>query len=269
MKTIEIITEAKDILALVNYLCSQEKNLSYKLCREQDIILKASSPNIAPQWIIPITISGKDHIKYLIFNHEFCSLKSVKMSNGVDMNDFIKKSGSRAWTSFFHQWDIKGKRVVTKFAISEKKEQIYLPQFLGMCCYDEHQIDCPVLFLTPKDIINNFPCKDVINRVKNIELKITSYDEPIWLLTQKTGKKYVIYPCALHRFYDVLNITHIFPGELKNPQKNEEFLVGHLIGGVISPLIAFKISSKQELSVIRFSEMNLKQSNENTITEIL
>ncbi len=269
MKTIELITEAKDILALVGYLCSQAKGLEYKLCREQDIILRASSPDVTPQWIIPMTILGKEYIKYLIFNHEFCSLESVNVGNGFDIDDFIEKNNSNAWTSVFRQWQIKGKSVVTKFAISEKREQIYLPQFLGMSCYYEHRTDCPLLFLTPTDILNNFPFKEVIKGVKNIELKITSYDEPIWLLTQKTGKKYIIYPCALHRFYDELNVTHLFPGELKNPQENEDFLVGHLIGKTIYPVIAFKISSKQELSVIRFSEMNLKSSKDNMMTDIL
>lgn len=267
MKTIEIITDAKDILALVDYLCSSKENLQYQLCQEPDIKLKVSSPDIPPQWIIPITISGKEHIKYFIFNHAFCSLKSIKINNGFDINDFIKKSSSQ--TKHFHQWEIKGKSVITKFVIYEKREPIYLPQLLGSRCYDEHQTDCPVLFLTPNDIMNNFPFKEVINGVKNIELKITSYDEPIWLLTQKTGKKYVIYPCALHRFYDEFNVTHFFPGKLKTPQKGEEFLVGHLIGGIISPLIAFKISSEQELSIIRFSEMDLKPSKDSIITEIL
>lgn len=269
MKTIEIITNAQDILALANYLCTQEKGINYKLCREQDIILKASSPDIAPQWIIPITISDKKHLKYLIFNHDFCTLKSIKINKGFDIDDFIEKNNTLAWHSKFRQWEIKDKSVITKFVISEKREQIYLPQFLGRRCYYEHQTDCPVLFLTPNDIMNNFSFKEIINGVKNIELKITSYDEPIWLLTQKNGKKYIIYPCALHRFYDELNVTHIFPGELKNPQKDEEFLVGHLIGETISPVIAFKISSKQELSVIRFSEMSLKPSKDNIIANIL
>ena len=269
MKTIEIITDAKDILALVNYLYSKEDKFRYKLCKEQDIILKASPPDITPQWIIPITISGKEHIQYLIYNHEFCSLESINVRNGLDIDNFIEKNNSKAWTSFFHQWNIEDKSVVTKFVISEKREQIYLPQYLGSCCYYEHQTDCPVLFLTPNDIMNNFPFKEIINGVKNIELKITSYDEPIWLLTQKTGKKYIIYPCALHRFYDELNITHIFPGELRNPKKDEEFLVEHIIGKIILPLMAFRVKNEQELSIIRFSEMNLKPSTENIITKIL
>ena len=94
--------------------------------------------------------------------------------------------------------------------------------------------------------------------MKSIELKVTSYDEPVWLLTQKNGRQYVIYPCALHRFCDKLNVTHDFAGELRNPQKNEEFLVYHSIGGeVICSLIAFKVKGEQELSLLRFSEMNL------------
>ena len=269
MKTIKTITTAKDILALVNYLCSQEIGMRYQLCKEQDILLKASYPDITPQWIIPITISGKEHINCLIFKHEFCSLASIKKVKGLCIEDFIKKSNSNAWHSHFHNWVIKDKSVITQFTISEKKENIYLPQYLGLRCYDEHQTDCPILFLTPDDIINNFPFKEVINGVKDIKLKITDYNEPVWLLTQKAGKKYIIYPCALHRFYDELNVTHLFPGELKDPQKDEDFLVSHLIGGIISPLIAFKINSKQELSVIRFSEMNLKKQNNNIMSEIL
>lgn len=269
MKTIEIITNAKDIVALVDYLCSKEKGLQYKSCREQDIILKASSPDITPQWIIPIKISGKEHIKYLIFNHEFCSLKSIDVRNELDIDNMIERGNTKAWHSHYYRWDIQGKNVVTKFAISAKREQIYLPQYLGSCCYYEHQTDCPVLFLTPNDIMNNFPFKEIIDEVKDIKLKITSYDEPIWLLTQKTGKKYIIYPCALHRFYDELNVTHIFPGELRDPKKDEEFLVRHIIGKIISPLIAFRVKNKQELSVMRFSKMNLKPLTDNIITKIL
>ena len=100
---------------------------------------------------------------------------------------------------------------------------------------------------------------------KDIFLNLQKKESLLWNL----GKKYIIYPCALHRFYDELNVTHLFPGELKDPQKDKDFLVSHLIGGIISPLIAFKINSKQELSVIRFSEMNLKKQNNDIMSEIL
>ena len=50
-----------------------------------------------------------------------------------------------------------------------------------------------MLFLTGDDVIDAFPFREVVNHAKNIELKVTSYNEPVWLLTQKNGKEYVIY----------------------------------------------------------------------------
>ena len=44
MKTVETITTAKDILALVDFVCSQETEREYKLCDEQEIRLEYSFP---------------------------------------------------------------------------------------------------------------------------------------------------------------------------------------------------------------------------------
>ena len=70
-----------------------------------------------------------------------------------------------------------------------------------------------MLFLTSEEFIKGFPFGDVVKDVKTIELKVTSYNEPVCLLTEKSGKRYIIYPYALYRFYDEPNITHDFVGE--------------------------------------------------------
>ena len=67
MKTTKTITTAKDILALVNFICSHKAGLEYKLCDEKDIRLEYHLPDDAPRWIVPLTISGKEEIKYFIF----------------------------------------------------------------------------------------------------------------------------------------------------------------------------------------------------------
>lgn len=258
MKTVETITTAKDILALVDFICSQKTDREYKLCDEQEIRLEYSFPKEAPKWIVPITISGKEEIKYFIFDHEYCSLYLQKEYKGLISVGGCKINEVDAWSAS-HHWLIEDGAVKTVFIIPDDVETTNIPSYWVYRCYFEHQPSCPVLFLTPEDVINAFPFKDIVRNVKSIELKVTSYDEPVWLLTQKNGRQYVIYPCALHRFCDKLNVTHYFDGELRNPQKNEEFLVYHSIGGeVVCSLVALKVKDEQELSLLRFSEMSIK-----------
>ena len=58
------------------------------------------------------------------------------------------------------------------------------------------------------------------------------------------------------------DFTHNFVEELRDPKKDEEFLVWHYLGGyIIYPVIAFKVKNEQELSVLRFSEMKLNKKD--------
>ena len=258
MKTTKTLTTAKDILALVNFICSHTADSEYKLCDEKDIRLEYNIPDQAPKWIIPVTISGKEEIEYFIFDHEFCSLSVQRTYPHWITVSFLKLTDTPAWNSYFHHWNIEGKTVESVFNTTDKENPIILPDYWWNRSYNEHQPICPILFLTPQDIINAFPFKDIVKDVKNIELKVTSYDEPVWVLTQNNGQEFVIYPCALNLFCDELNVSHDFGGDFRNPQKDEEFLVGHFLGqSVIAPLIAFKVKNEQELSILRFSEMSL------------
>ena len=258
MRQITTITTAKDILALVDFFCKQKTDKKYKLCDETEVRLEYSFPYFAPKWYVPITICGKEEIKYFIFDHEFCSLTVRRQYPHHSTEGSVKLADVMAWGSYFHHWTVKDDVVETTFFTIRKVNPICLPDYWAVRCYNEHQSPCPVLFLTPENIIKGFPFRDVVKDVKNIELKVTSYNEPVWLLTERSGKSCIIYPCALHRFYDEPNITHDFVGELRNPQKNEEFLVMHDVGGdVVYPVIAFKLKNEQELSILRFSEMKL------------
>ena len=260
MKTVETITTAKDILALVDFICSRETKREYKLCNEQEIRLEYSFPTEAPRWIVPVTISGKEEIKYFIFDHEYCSLSLQKEYEGLVSVGGCKINEVDAWGAS-HHWLIEDGVVKTVFTISDsdEAETTNIPGYWVYRCYFEHQPSCSVLFLTPDDVMNAFPFRDIVKNVKSIELKVTSYNEPVWLLTQNNGRQYVIYPCALHRFCDKLNVTHYFDGELRNPQKDEKFLVYHSVGGeVVCSLIALKVKDEQELTLLRFSEMNTK-----------
>lgn len=263
MRIIETITTAKDILALVDYVCSQRTDIEYKLCAEHEIKLEYSFPIEAPKWIVPITFChlnrrDKYRTKYFIFDHEFCSLTVQNAEPNQTITYSAKLTDLDAWISHFHYWIINDEVVKTVFTIIHDAKPIYLPDHWVSRCFNEHQHPCQVLFLTPDDVMNGFPFREIVKQVKNIELKVTSYNEPVWLLTQNTGKKYVIYPCSLHRFCDELNVSHDFDGELRRPQKNEEFLVSHFVSHGIYPVIAFKAKNEQELSILRFSEMNLK-----------
>ena len=262
MKTITTFTTAKDIIALVNLICKQHIDKEYKLGDESEVRLEYSFPDVAPKWSVPITISGKEDIKYFVFDHEFCSLAVVRQYPHHCLADSAKLADVGAWNSYFHHWNINNNMVETVFNCIRSVDPICLPDYWIDRCYNEHQSSCPVLFLTPEDIIKGFPFRDFIKDVKKIELKVTNYNEPLWLLTENSGENHIIYPCALHRFYDKPNFTHNFVGELRNPQKNEEFLVWHYTGGyIIYPVIAFKVKNEQELSVLRFSEMKLNKKD--------
>lgn len=268
MREIRTITTAKDILALVEFICSHKTGLKYELCTEQEIRLEYSFPDEAPRWFVPVTIFGKEEIKYFIFDHEFCSLTVHRQYPHHSTEGSVKLADVVAWGSYFHHWIVKDNVVETRFLTIRHVNTICLPDYWVGRCYNEHQSSCPVLFLTPEDVIKGFPFRDVVKDVKTIELKVTSYNEPVWLLTEKSGKSCIIYPCALHRFYDEPNITHDFVGELRNPQKNEEFLVAHDIGGsVIYPLVAFKVKNEQELSILRYCEM--KQINNSDFNDFV
>lgn len=258
MKTVKTMTTSKDILALVDYICSQKTDMKYKLCSEQEIRLEYSFPQTPPQWIVPVTMSENKTVKYFIFEHQFCSLSVQNEEPDLIGAHFPEKADVETWGSPFHRWIVNKNVVRTVFTNPQKALPVSFPAYWGKCCYYEYQPPCPILFLTPDDVLNAFPFREIVKGVKNIELKITSYNEPVWLLTQNSGKEYIIYPCALHRFYDEPNITHDFAGELSPPQKNEEFMVSHFIGRIICPLLAFKAKNKQELSILRFSEMNLR-----------
>lgn len=266
MKVVKTTTTAKDVLSLVDYFCAHKHGLSYKLCNEKEIRLEHSDPGTAPKWIVPVTFTdntsdAKTQIKYFIFDHEFCSLFVQDQKPRPSILSPLKSKDDFSWVSSFYHWivekDANGKYVVkTVFNIPKTCDPVPLPDYLGDRCFFEYNPRCPVLFLTGDDVIDAFPFREVVNHAKNIELKVTSYNEPVWLLTQKNGKEYVIYPFALHRFYDELDITHKF-GELRNPKRNEEFLVYHEVSGTVVPLISLKAKDNQNLSIVRFSKMKL------------
>ena len=254
MKKTETITTAEDILALVDYICSQKTDITYKLCNKQEIRLLAEK---APEWIVPVKVcdlNSKNNYqtKYFIFNHELCSL-TVQTKKPEKSPLMVK---TKVQNLPFHHWIIKDETVKTVFATTQRP--LVLPNHWVYRCFNEHQAPCQVLFLTPQDILDGFPFRQIVKEVKNIELKVTSYDDPVWLLTQNTGKEYIIYPCSLHRFCDELNITHNFGKQLRTPQTDEEFLVAHETSKELCSLFAFKVKSSQELSILRFSELNLQ-----------
>ena len=264
MKVIKTTTTAKDVLSLVNYFCAHNNTTTYKLCNENEIILEHSIPQIAPKWIVPVIFTNdnkKEQIKYFVFDHEFCSLSVQTKKPEVTDASPLKDKDLFSWISSFHHWIVEkdsfGKDIVeTVFNIPKTCDPVPLPDYLGDRCFFEYNPRCPVLFLTADDVLDAFPFREVISKTKNIELKVTEYNEPVWLLTHGNGKQYVVYPFALHRFYDEPDVTHRF-GELRNPKDNEEFLVYHEIAGTVAPLISLKSKGNQKLSVIRFSKMKL------------
>lgn len=263
MKNVKLTTTAKDILSLVNYVCSKRTNLDYTLCNESEVQLEYPFPESAPKWIVPVTFHNQNagdetQIKYFIFDHEFCSLYVQNENPNIFIRSVLRDRNSITWLSVFHHWRIKQDAlgnyiVVTVFNIPKTESSIQLTNRN----FYESTPRCPVLFLTCQDIMNAFPFKEIISQVKSIELKVTNYNEVVWLLTQQTGKKYVIYPFILHRFYDELeDLIHI--EELRDPQVGENFLVHHQMSDIIFPLIAFKMENEQELSVLSFGKMKLK-----------
>ena len=261
MRTIRVKTTAKDILALIDCICSQKKDLQYTLCGEKDVRLEYSFPDYAPRWIVPVSIVGYEEIKYFIFDHEFCFLTVRRSYTHRGTEGSVKLTETAAWASYFYHWIIEKQIIESDFTTISKVKPICLPDYWYNRDYCEHQPACPVLFLRAKEVINGFPFRDIVNGVESVELKVTSDDEPVWLLTKNTGEQFVIYPCALHRFCDELKVDGHDFGKLRNPKKGEEFLVGHCCCSVVYPLIAFKVENEQELSVVRFSEMNVKCSD--------
>ena len=266
MKVLTTKTTAKDVLSLVNYFCAHNNTTNYKLCSENEIKLEHSVPQSAPKWVVPVTFTNdkqnnKPQIKYFIFDHEYCSLLQQQEKPKITDASPLKDENYFSWTSSFHHWIVKkdssGKYFVeTVFSVPKTCDPVPLPEYLGDRCFFEYNPRCPVLFLTTDDVLDAFPFREVVCNTKTIELKVTDYNEPVWLLTHKNGKQYVVYPFALHRFYDELDKTHIF-GELRNPKKNEEFLVYHEVSDVIVPLISLKVKDNRKLSIVRFSKMKL------------
>ena len=115
MREIRTITTAKDILALVEFICSHKTELKYKLCTEQEIGLEYSFPDEAPRWFVPVTIFGKEEIKYFIFDHEFCSLTVHRQYPHHSTEGSVKLADVVAWGSYFHHWIVKDNVVETKF----------------------------------------------------------------------------------------------------------------------------------------------------------
>ena len=66
----------------------------------------------------------------------------------------------------------------------------------------------------------------------------------------------MVYPFALHRFYDELDASHDFD-ELNDPKKDQEFLVYHFVSDIVCSLIALKTIDGKNLFVSRFSKMKL------------
>lgn len=272
MKTVETITTAKDILTLVDWVCSQKLNTKYKLCDEKDVRLVHSFPELAPKWFVPVTFylpGDFKEIKYFIFDHEFCSLTVQSENPKLVIRNSMKLVEVDAWISYFYHWLIEiddDKFVVrTVFNIPKTYDPVVLKDYLKDRFYYEHQSKCPVLFLAADDVMAAFPFRNFIKQVKNIELKVTSYNEPIWVLSLGKGVKYVVYPFVLHRFCDDLNGNHDFE-ELREPKVGEEFLFYHSLGNIISPLISLKVENEQELSILRFSEMSIKPEEKFDLT---
>jgi hypothetical protein len=135
-------------------------------------------------------------------------------------------------------------------------DPVPLPDYLGDQCFFEYTPRCPVLFLTADDVLDAFPFRELVNHVEKIELKVTKNGGPLWLLTQPSGKKHVVYPFALHRFYDELDDSNDFK-DLKDPEENQEFLVYHFVSTTICSLIPLKTTDGKSLFVSRFSKMEL------------
>ena len=262
MKTLKVSTSTEDILSLVNYFCSTQSDGTYQLCEDKVTILQ-SSPLEAPKWIIPVSFSNpneteQNQIKYFVYDHGYSSLHIQDEDPNTNITCSFKPNKSNVWRSPFHHWIIQetpaGKVVTTVFNIPKTLDPVPIPDYMGDRCFYEYDPQCPVLFLTASDVVDAFPFRELVNHIEKIELKVTEYGEPVWLLTQLTGKKHVVYPFSLHRFYDELNNSRIF-GELRNPKENEEFVVYHRVSNAFCAVISLKTYDGRNLSMTRFKRI--------------
>ena len=258
MKTVKTITAPVDVCALVEHFCRHGR---FEMCEKHEIELFRASANSAPKWVVPVTLFddySEPVKKYFVFDHEFCALSVQDNAPVIRKVSENQPVGKR--TSPYHHWDILegpcGEKIVeTTFNIPKTSDPVVLPDHISNRCFFENSTNCPVLFLTDSDVTDAFPFRDIVSDLKNIELKVTRYGEPVWLVTKNRKKRYVIYPLALHRFVDEPDVTHNFDGELRDPMQNEEFLVYHYVADVYCPLILLKVKSQNELSILPFGKL--------------